>query len=131
MRHSGTIAESTEKSRAMKIRHNGTLMRIYVSQSHHRDRAEVHQLIVKALADAQIGGATAFLGIEGFGSHHYVSNAFAVDAYVDLPILIEAVDEDDEKIRNFIPKLETILEDGLVTIERLQTIFYRSNGNET
>jgi PII-like signaling protein len=112
----------------MKIRHNGTLMRIYVSQSHHRDRAEVHKLIVQALADAQIAGATAFLGIEGFGSHHRISDAFSVDSYVDLPILIEAVNEDDAKIRNFIPKLELILEDGLVTLERLQTIFYRSGG---
>jgi PII-like signaling protein len=114
----------------MKIEHNGTLMRIYVSQSHHREGRGVHQLIVAALAEAQIAEATAFLGIEGFGSHHYISNATAVDSYVDLPILIEAVDEDDEKIRNFIPKLESILEDGLVTLERLQTIFYRAGGTE-
>jgi len=131
MRHSVTIAQNSEVSRSMKIRHNGTLMRIYVSQSHHRDRAEVHKLIVQALADAQITGATAFLGIEGFGSHHHISDAFAVDSYVDLPILIEAVDEDDAKIRRFIPKLESILDDGLVTLERLQTIFYRSRTAES
>ena len=82
-------------------------------------------MIVDALADAQISGATVFLGIEGYGSHHYVSSASVVDAYVDLPVLIEAVDEDDDKIRRFIPKLESILDDGLVTLERLQTIFYR------
>jgi hypothetical protein len=109
----------------MKIEHNGTLMRIYVTQSQHRDHADVHRLIVAALAEANIAGATVFLGIEGFGSHRYISSAVEVDAYVDLPVLIEAVDEDDEKIRNFIPKLESILDDGLVTLERLQTIFYR------
>ena len=108
----------------MKIEHNGTLMRIYVSQSRQRGHADVHRLIVEALAEAKISGAVAFLGIEGYGRYNYVSSATAVDAYVDLPILIEAVDDDD-KIRGFIPKLESILDDGLVTLERLQTIFYR------
>ena len=111
----------------MKIEHNGTLMRIYLSQSRRREHTTVHQLIVAAMAKAGIAGATVFLGIEGYGRHHYVSDANVVDAYVDLPILIEAVD-DDEKIRAFIPTLETILDDGLVTLERLQTIFYRSSG---
>ena len=112
----------------MKIQHNGTLMRIYVSQSHQQKHTEVYRLIVQAMADAQIAGATVFLGIEGFGSHRYISSAVEVDAYVDLPVLIEAVDEDDAKILNFMPKLESLLEDGLVTLERVQTIFYRSAG---
>jgi PII-like signaling protein len=111
----------------MKIEHNGTLMRIYLSQKHRRGHTGMYHLIVEAMADAQIAGVTVFLGIEGFGSHRYVSDANVVDAYVDLPILIEAIDDDD-KIRGFIPTLETIFDDGLVTLERLQTIFYRSNG---
>lgn len=111
----------------MKIEHNGTLVRIYLSQSQRRRHTTVYRLIVEALADARIAGATVFLGIEGYGRHHYVSDANVVDAYVDLPVVIEAVD-DDEKIRAFIPTLETILDDGLVTLERLQTIFYRSSG---
>jgi hypothetical protein len=57
------------------------------------------------------------------GRNHYISNAMPVDSYVDLPILIEAVHADDEKPR-FHTKLESILENGLVTLERLQTIFY-------
>jgi len=117
----------TSGDHPMKIEHNGTLMRIYVSQSRRREHNIVYKLIVEAMADAGIAGASVFLGIEGFGSHHYVSDANVIDAYVDLPILIEAVDDDD-KIRGFIPTLETILDDGLVTLERLQTIFSRSSG---
>ena len=113
----------------MKIEHNGTLMRIYLSQSHRHAHTATYKLIVEAMAKAGIAGASVFLGIEGYGSHHYVSDANVIDAYVDLPILIEAVD-DDEKIRGFMPILETILDDGLVTLERLQTIFYRSSGSD-
>jgi uncharacterized protein len=109
----------------MKIEHNGTLMRIYLSQSRRGAHTNMYRLIVKALADAKIAGATVFLGIGGYGSHHYISDANVIDAYVDLPILIEAVDNDD-KIRGFLPTLEALLDDGLVTLERLQTIFSRS-----
>jgi len=108
----------------MKIEHNGTLMRIYVAESRRYRGGGMLPAIIKALAAAGIAGATAFKGIEGFGSHRYVSTHNAVDAWVDLPILIEVVDEDD-KIRAFIPTLEAMLNDGLVTLERVQTLIYR------
>jgi hypothetical protein len=109
----------------MKIEHNGTLMRIYVSQSQHRGNTPMHRLIVNAMLDGQLAGASVFFGIQGYGSHHYISSINVVDAYCDLPVLIELV-EADEKIRAFIPTLESILDDGLVTLERVQTIFCRS-----
>lgn len=113
----------------MKIEHNGTLMRIYVSQSKRREHAEVYQLIVNAMAEAGLAGASVFLGVEGYGSHKYISSTKVVDAIVDLPVLIETVDE-EEKIRAFLPTLDALLDDGLVTLERLQTIFYRSSGSD-
>lgn len=112
----------------MKIEHNGMLMRIYLSESSRHQHSETYRLIIEALAGAGILGASVFKGIEGFGSHRYISNADVADAYVDLPILIEVVD-DEEKIRSFVPTLEGILDDGLVTLERVQTLFYRTNGS--
>jgi PII-like signaling protein len=85
----------------------------------------MHRLVVEALAGAGMAGATTFLGIGGFGQRRYISRADVVDAFVDLPVLIEVVD-DDAKIRGFIPTLETLLDDGLVTLERVQTIAYRA-----
>ena len=110
----------------MKVEHNGTLMRIYVSQSHRRHHTDVFRLIVEKLAEAGMAGATAFMGIEGYGSHRRISSEKVVDAFVDLPVLIEVVDE-HEKIRAFLPVLDDVLDDGLVTLERVQTIVnYRS-----
>jgi PII-like signaling protein len=108
----------------MKIEHNGTLIRIYVAQSRRRERTDAYRLVVEVLAEAGIAGATVFFGIEGFGSGRRISNADSVDTFVDLPVLIEAVDE-DSKIRAVMPRLESIIDDGLVTLERLQTIFRR------
>ena len=111
----------------MKIQHNGTLMRVYLSESARCGRRAALSVIVEALADAGIAGATAFKGIEGFGSSGFISSDRAVDAWVDLPLLLEVVDE-DEKIRGFLPKLETILDDGLVTLESVQTLLFRVDG---
>lgn len=109
----------------MKIQHNGTLMRIYVSESRRYRHRGMFRAIVEAMADAGLAGATAFKGIEGYGSHRAVSSDRMVDAFIDLPVLIEVVDE-DEKIRAFLPTLEMILDDGLVTLERIQTLFHRA-----
>jgi PII-like signaling protein len=113
----------------MKVNHNGTLMRIILSESRRKDHAQMYRAIIDALNKAGLAGATVFKGIEGFGSHRYISRASIVDGYVDLPILIEVVDE-DEKVRNFMPTLERVLDDGIVTLERVQTIFYRASGDE-
>lgn len=108
----------------MKIEHNATLMRIYLSESARYRRHGMLTTIVASMAAAGIAGATAFKGIEGYGTSRTISSDRVVDAWVDLPILIEAVDE-DAKIRGFLPTLAEILDDGLVTLERVQTILYR------
>lgn len=112
----------------MKVDHNGTLMRIYLSESARHGGHDMLTAIVEAMAAGGLAGATAFKGIEGYGASGYISSNRVVDAWVDLPILIEVVDV-DEKIREFVPMLETILDDGLVTLERVQTLFYRAADN--
>lgn len=99
----------------MKIQHNGLLLRIYLSESEVKNRA-----VIEALASAGIAGATVFRGIEGYGTSRYVSFADVVHAYVDLPILIEVVEE-ESKVRDFVPQLESVLGEAPVTLERVQT----------
>lgn len=108
----------------MTVEHNATLMRIYLSESARHGRQGMLPALVEALAAAGIAGATAFKGIEGYGKSRVISSARVVDGWVDLPLLIEVVD-DDEKIRGFLPSLDLLLDDGLVTLEPLQTILYR------
>jgi uncharacterized protein len=105
----------------MKIEHNGTLMRVYVQESARYQHQSMLAAIVEALAAEGFAGATAFKGMEGFGASGTISSDRTVEGSSDLPIVIEVVDE-DQKIRAFIPKLETILTDALVTLERVQTL---------
>ncbi len=108
----------------MAIDRTSTLMRIYVSESERTAHRATFDAIVEALAAAGIAGVAVFKGIEGFGIRGRISAASAVDTFVDLPILLEIVD-DDAEIRAFIPALEAILIDGLVTLEPVQMLLFR------
>ncbi len=107
------------------IEHNAVLMRIFVSESRRRDGAPLYRRVLEALRDADFRGATVFRGIEGFGSHRRISSDRALDAPGDFPMLIEVAD-DGERVRAFLPVLERLLDDGLVTLERIQTLLSHS-----
>ena len=113
----------TQRSGALE--HNAVLMRIYVSESSRRDGAPTFHRLLEALRDAGFRGATAFRGIGGFGRHRRISADRAVDAPADFPMLIE-VAESAERVRAFLPLLERVLDDGLVTLERVQTLVSRA-----
>ncbi len=66
-----------------------------------------------------IAGATAFRGIEGFGSHNQLHMAKVFFWFPDLPILIEAID-DEEKLRSLLPELDATIPEGLVTMEDIE-----------
>jgi len=72
-----------------------------------------------------LSGATVFKGVEGFGGHSVVHAARVFDLSTDLPILIEIVDT-EEKIRDFIPLLDDMVHEGLVTLETVEIIHYKS-----
>jgi PII-like signaling protein len=80
---------------------------------------------VEAARKAGLSGATVFKGVEGFGGHSVVHAARVFDLSTDLPILIEIVDT-EEKIRAFIPLLDDLVQEGLVTLESVEIIHYKS-----
>jgi hypothetical protein len=47
---------------------------------------------------------------------------------MDLPLVIEIVDS-DEKINTFLPTLEKMIGGGLVTVEKVRVIHYRSGAD--
>jgi hypothetical protein len=100
------------------IEHNAVLMRVYVSESHRR----AYLRIVERLLESGFRGATVFRGAEGFGSHRRFSADWLPDATGDLPMLIEVADDDIDRVRRFLPELDELLPDGLVTLERIQRL---------
>ena len=64
----------------------------------------------------------------GFGRHSRVHTSKVLRLSEDLPIVIEIVDA-AEKIEAFLPALDEMVQEGLVTLERAEVLMYRSGPN--
>ena len=109
----------------MKTEEPGKLLRIFIGESDRCGYQPLYTAIVEAARKAGLGGATVFKGIEGFGGHSVVHAARVFDLSSDLPVLVEIVDS-DERIRAFLPTLDEMVKEGLVTLETVEVIAYRA-----
>ena len=110
----------------MKSEETGLLLRIYLGESDHWHGRPLYQAIVERLRERGLAGATVLRGIEGFGAKQHLHTTRILRLSEDLPILIETVDS-EEKVRGILPEMDEMLGDGLITLERVQVIAYRSS----
>jgi hypothetical protein len=96
----------------------GCMLRIFVGEDAQHGVGPVYDAVVQFLRRENISGASVFRGVEGFGSHHelHLNRIFTFNA--KMPILIEAVDT-MERITALLPRIEVIVADGLITLERI------------
>lgn len=60
----------------------------------------------------------------GYGAHSRIHTAKILQLSEDLPVMVEIVDE-EERIRDFLPVLDGMVREGLVTLVRVEVIRYR------
>ena len=72
----------------------------------------------------QTAGATVLRGLAGFGAHSRIHTAKVLRLSEDLPMVIEIVDRPD-RIMAFLPELDRMMDEGLVTLEKVRVIVYR------
>jgi PII-like signaling protein len=113
----------------MKIPEDGCLLRIFVGESDQWHGKPAYEAVVLAARSAGLAGATVFKGAMGFGAHSRLHTAKILRLSEDLPILIEIVDAQD-KIDAFLPQLNPIVSEGLITMEPVRVIKYRAGGEE-
>ncbi len=109
----------------MKLEGTGKLLRIFIGESDRHGMQPLSTAIVLAARRAGLSGATVFKGIEGYGAHSVVHAARVFDLSTDLPILIELVDT-EAKVRAFLPVLDDLVHEGLVTLETVEIIQYKA-----
>jgi len=61
----------------------------------------------------------------GFGKSSRLHTAKILRLSMDLPLVIEIVDA-EEKINEFLPVLDKMIQGGLVTLEKVKVIDYRA-----
>ena len=109
----------------MKIPEEGYLLRIFVGESDKSGHTPVYEAIVLKAREAGLAGATVLRGLMGFGKHSVLHTAKILRLSEDLPMIVEIVDS-LEKIEAFLPTLDAMVLEGLVTLEKVRVIHYRS-----
>jgi PII-like signaling protein len=110
----------------MKIPEDGSLLRIFVGESDKHGHVSLYEAIVLKAREAGLAGATVLRGVMGFGRHSVMHTAKILRLSEDLPMIVEIVDS-LEKIEAFLPTLDSMVPEGLVTLERVRVIHYRSD----
>ncbi len=79
--------------------------------------------IVHRAHAAGLAGASVFRGIEGFGASSLIHTSRLLSLSEDLPVAIVIVDT-EERVRGFLPQLDGLVAEGLVTIDDCEVIRY-------
>jgi uncharacterized protein len=108
----------------MELPRDAMLLRIFIGEGDEFKGAPLYEKIVLRAREQQLAGATVLRGPMGFGKSSHLHTAKILRLSLDLPMVIEIVDS-EEKIREFLPILDGMIQGGLVTLERVQAIMYR------
>jgi hypothetical protein len=101
------------------------LLRIFIGEADRFEGKPLFEAIVNLAREKHLAGATVLRGLMGFGAHSRMHSAKILRLSEDLPIVIEIVDS-PEKIETFMPELDSMITEGMVTVEKVSVTAYRS-----
>jgi hypothetical protein len=70
-------------------------------------------------------GATVLRGVGGFGGSSVYHTDKLLRMSQDLPIILEVIDT-AERIEQILPRLDEMVDGGLITLEKVRVILYRA-----
>jgi len=110
----------------MTLPSEALLLRIFIGESDKIDGRPLFEVIVEEARKRGMAGATVTRGFLGFGANSRIHTSKVLRLSDDLPVVVELVD-DETKINEFLPDLDRMIGEGLVTLEKVRVIVYRHN----
>ena len=101
-----------------------TLMRIHIGESDKWHGKPLHEAIVELLRKDGFSGVTVLRGVAGYGSSSVYPTDKLLRLSQDLPIILEVI-ETQERIDQMLPRLDEMVDGGLITLEKVRVILYR------
>ncbi len=102
-----------------------TLMRIHIGESDKWHGKLLYEVIVEMLRKENFSGVTVLRGVGGFGGSSVYHTDKLLRLSQDLPIILEVI-ESQERIDQVLPRLDEMVEGGLITLEKVRVILYRA-----
>lgn len=109
----------------MKIEGEAQLVRVYIGENDTWHGKPLFEAIVLRAREEGLAGATVFRGIEGYGASSRVHTTRLLELSSDLPVVIELIDV-HERVARFLPILDEMVGDGLVTTHPVHVVTYRA-----
>ncbi|MFU8858380.1 MAG: DUF190 domain-containing protein [Deferrisomatales bacterium] len=109
----------------MTLPEEGMLLRVFVGEADRWEGRPLYEAVVLKAREAGLAGATVLRGLMGYGAHSRLHTAKVLRLSEDLPIVVEVVDT-EEKLTAFLPWLDEAVGEGMVTLERVRVLRYRS-----
>ena len=107
----------------VKIEGKAQMMRIYIGESDRWQDQPLHEALVRAMRANDLAGATVYRGILGYGAHRRVHKEKALQLSHDCSIMISVIDT-QEKLQQFLPLVDQMVEEGLVVLTDVDVIKY-------
>lgn len=111
----------------MRLPSEAELLRIFIGESDKLGGKPLYEAIVEIARERGLAGATVLRGLLGYGANSVLHTAKILRLSEDLPMVVEIVDT-PEKIEKFLPELDGMIGEGLVTVEKVRVIAYRHDG---
>jgi len=108
-----------------KFQGERTLMRIHIGESDKWHGKPLHEAIVGILRKEGFSGATVLRGVSGYGGSSIYHTDKLLRLSLDLPIILEVI-ETQELIEQILPRLDEMVDGGLITLEKVRVILYRA-----
>ena len=117
-------AESSPVAKTRDLPEECSLLRIFLGEADEYMHRPLYRAIVLRARELHLAGATVLRGPMSFGRSTHLHNAHILRLSLDLPVVVEIVDE-TQKIRDFLPEVQKMMRGGLITMERAQVYRYR------
>src|SRR2546426_7750055 len=100
-------------------------MRIHIGESDKWHGKPLYQAMVELFRREGFYGVTVLRGVGGYGSSSRYHTDTILRLSQDLPVIIEVV-EYSERIEQILPRLDAMVGGGMITLEKVRVILYRS-----
>jgi uncharacterized protein len=99
------------------------LLRLILSESRTHEHQPLFRTLLELLRAEGMAGTTVIKGMAGFGHDRTVHTVALEVSATDLPLVIEVVDT-QQHIDRVLPKLEALMDGGVIMLERAHVIRY-------
>jgi PII-like signaling protein len=99
------------------------LMRIFIGENDKYGQIPLYKALVELFRREGCLGATVLRGVAGFGAHSTYHTDKLLRLATDLPLIVEVV-ESKEKLDEILPRIDEMMDGGMITMEKATVIRY-------